>query len=80
MNNEMREKINRAIADILEININEIDSELNLFQMGLNSLGKIRLLVELEKIFDIEIDDDDDYKDDNFNSVDAICNLVLKYK
>ena len=48
-------------------------------EMGLDAITMVYLLLEVEKAFEIKIQQEDiiDYK---FNTIECICNIVDKYK
>ena len=77
--NEIKEKIKKIMQRILQNSDVDIAYNTNLFKLGLNSLGKIRALVEIEKMCHIEISDNDIYDDNNFTSIDNIASFVEKY-
>lgn len=79
----MADSMNRKIANIinsLDI-VNEMvdeNSTVNLADIGLNSFGFVKLVVELEKQFDNQIEDDDLILA-NFNSIQKIADYIDKY-
>jgi acyl carrier protein len=69
--------LNDTIGKQLTKPIHEIDKDENLFQMGLNSIGFISLIIEIEKCFGIHIEQDD-LDLENFNTVNKIKNVIDK--
>lgn len=66
--------ITRRVLNNDEIQFLVSDS---LLKLGLNSITFIKLVIEIEKEFDIEFDDDAlDFE--KYNSVDEFCNYVDK--
>ena len=58
----------------------EIDFNVDLFNYGFSSVNILKLLVEVEEKFDIEIDDKD-FSVDNFKDINSIVNFIqLKQK
>ena len=52
-----------------------INSDINLFTKGLDSLKMIEMIVDLEAAFKIEFNDDD-LQGKNFSSIDAITQMM----
>ncbi|WP_288702931.1 acyl carrier protein [uncultured Ruminococcus sp.] len=78
----MEEQIKSIIADILSLTDEQIDNltpETDLFEIGLDSMIAIELIVHLESEFDILIDDDD-LSMDNVRKISEIISFVNKYK
>lgn len=78
----MEEQIKSIIADILSLTDEQIENltlETDLFEIGLDSMIAIELIVHLESEFDILIDDDD-LSMDNVRKISEIISLVNKYK
>jgi len=75
------EWISKHIRDILPtimgepFNIEQVGNDDDLMLFGLDSMGAIRLMVEIENCFEIEIPDDD-VDIDNFNTISKICDYV----
>lgn len=71
---------NNVVVDIIEevINIEIIDYSQNLFSLGLDSLGVLKLVTLIEDKLKIEIDDND-LTIENMSSVNAVLKLVNKY-
>ncbi len=77
---EIKTKIKNIIISISEseINFEDIDEgENGIAKIGLNSLGLIRLSVEIEKEFNIEMDMDDE-EIEIFLSVSKLANYIQK--
>lgn len=78
----MEEQIKSIIADILSLTDEQIENltlETDLFEIGLDSMIAIELIVHLESEFDILIDDDD-LSMDNVRKISEIISFVNKYK
>lgn len=78
----MEEQIKTIIADILSLTDEQIENltpETDLFEIGLDSIIAIELIVHLESEFDIFIDDDD-LSMDNVRKISEIIPFVNKYK
>ena len=78
----MEEQIKSIIADILSLTDEQIENltlETDLFEIGLDSIIAIELIVHLESEFDILIDDDD-LSMDNVRKISEIISFVNKYK
>lgn len=79
--NDIKDSIIKIIIenDILEKeNIFEkIGEKTNLFDNGLNSLGVVELIVEIEECFDLEFLDEE-LNLDNFKDIISISNVVYK--
>jgi acyl carrier protein len=58
--------------------IEGMDTDGNLIELGIDSLNFIRLIVELEDDLNIVIQDED-IKLDNFTSINDIIDLLQKY-
>ena len=71
---------NNVVVDIIEevINIELIDYSQDLFSLGLDSLGVLKLVTLIEDKLKIEIDDND-LTIENMSSVNAVLKLVNKY-
>ena len=74
------ENVKHIVADVLDITNYDINPEDDLFELGLNSLGKIRLLVEIEKKFEIILENDEDFEDSNYLNINCIVDLILQHK
>ena len=78
----MEEQIKSIIADILSLTDEQIENltlETDLFEIGIDSMIAIELIVHLESEFDILIDDDD-LSMDNVRKISEIISFVNKYK
>ena len=75
----MNEKVAQVLVTIKEAVSEHLDSKSLVSEGLLDSLDIMKLIVELENTFDIEIDPED-VLSDNFESVDAIVALVNKCK
>lgn len=60
---EVKVKIKEIIADKLGADFEDVQDETNLSNdLGMDSLDAVELIMELEKEFDIRIDDDEAYR------------------
>ena len=73
----MKDQIRMILTKILgeSCNIEQVGDDDDLTLLGLDSMGAIRLMVEIEKCFEIEIPDDD-IDIDNFNTISKIYDYV----
>lgn len=78
---EIEKKLREAIGSNINSNIDflKISEQKNLFDMGLDSVGGIKLLVVIEEQFEIEFFDDE-YNLENFKTIESIVNLIQKHK
>lgn len=67
------------VQEILEKEISDLSFEDDFYALGLDSIDRIRMLVEIEKKYDIEIEDDEDYSEENFANIDTVTKIVQKY-
>ena len=70
--------LDKSIGGYLEQNVFEIDNNLNFFDIGLDSLGFVNLIVALEREFNMTICQED-LKLENFSSINRII-LFLEDK
>ncbi len=54
----VEQKVHEILAEILSISKNEIDNDRSLYDLGLDSLDAVELVMSVESEFDIEISDD----------------------
>jgi len=54
----MEDKVKKIIADMLGYELEEVTNEATLKTLGADCLDEVEILMELEKEFDIRIDDD----------------------
>lgn len=59
MDEKLLNIIDSAIGNQLSVNIYDIDETTDLFELGLNSIGFINIIIALEEEYDIFIDQDD---------------------
>ena len=71
MNKEIRE----IVMNILELDNMEVDDEQNLVDIGMDSLQFVKMIVELEVKYDIEVEVED-LKIDKFNTIARISEYV----
>ncbi len=72
----MENKIRQVIADQLEIGIEEVIDGSSLRSLGCDCLDEVEILMELEREFDIRIDDD---KFELCKNVSDLIELVNSY-
>ncbi|MCI8963531.1 MAG: acyl carrier protein [Eubacterium sp.] len=78
----MLEKIKEIVGTVLELDevqIEKINIDSDLLELGLDSLNAIEVIVNLESEFDMEVEDED-LMIDNLSTIDLLCNLIKKYK
>jgi acyl carrier protein len=75
---EMIDTITTGVQKVLETKA-AISVDENLFDLGLNSLKTIALIVELEVAFDIVIDDEDLYLE-NYSTIQKITDCITNIK
>jgi acyl carrier protein len=78
----IQDRIKDIIVSSVDIKINKDDiaaGENGLNHLGLNSLNMIKMLVEIEKEFDIEIDFDE-INPETWYSLDNLSNYILSLK
>jgi acyl carrier protein len=80
--NDIYNQIKKIIISILEIDIaeTEIDDDEILFGggLGIPSITSLKIIVEIEKYFNIEFDDDEDLSYENINRISSLGNYVYK--
>lgn len=60
MSNEMIEnKVKELVADYTNMESDKIRPEFNLEELGLDSLDRVEIVLELEEEFDIQVDEDE---------------------
>ena len=75
---EIEEKVKEIVAEKAECEISEVNDQTNLEEtLGMDSLDRVELLMEMEKEFDIIIPDDD--ADKVITTKDCV-DLVVKFK
>ncbi|PZD96816.1 acyl carrier protein [Paenibacillus sambharensis] len=72
----IEDKILQSLRNV--VNHVEFDKSSPLLELGIDSMTFIRLVVEIEEEFSIEIQDEDIVLD-NFSYVENITNLVIRY-
>lgn len=75
----IKNDIMAIVLDILKDNVKKISFEDDFYALGLNSIDRIRMVVEIEKKYGIEIDDEQDYTDEKFLNVNTTAEIVKKY-
>lgn len=77
MNKEMEDKIREILSEnaTLEVPVENIGLEDDLFKIGLDSINSIQVIVAIESVFDIEFEDED-LVDDNVRSIRSIINYL----
>jgi len=77
MNREtIKKQVHQFISDNSFSNADEISDNTLIFKEGyLDSMGFITLITFLEDTFEVKTDDRD-FIEENFESIDAICNYV----
>ncbi len=75
LNIKIRNVINEKIGDELFKNINEVENDENLFNIGLDSLNIVKLIIEIENKFDI-IFDDEEIATTNWKNINSIESMI----
>ena len=79
MINEIKKIILDTIGNPLSINTEDIADDFDLRDLGLNSLNIVRIIIAIEKYFDIEISDENIYFK-NWSTLKKIVDIVEKEK
>lgn len=76
----MMEKVTEIVREILKLeeSTSIITEDMDLIELGLNSLNAIEMVVYLEEAFDIEINDED-LMLEYLSSLEKICQLIKRY-
>lgn len=78
---KMEEKVRSIIQEVLALDddvVNNLGLEQSLFDLGLDSIKAIEIVVFIEDIFNVTVDDEDLLLN-NMRSVKEICDLIIKY-
>ncbi|KIQ80000.1 hypothetical protein RW25_26490 [Bacillus sp. L_1B0_8] len=75
-NQFIEEKITQIVREVLETN-DEINKQLELSELGMDSLASINLIVELEDAFDI-VFNDNELLFENFSTIENIIKQIEK--
>ena len=67
------EKVARIVADQAKISLENVVPETNCTDIGLDSLDKVEILMEVEEEFDVEISDQEAQK---LETVEDLVNLI----
>ena len=70
-------RVKNEISEKLEINVEVIDVNVSLDDLGADEIDMFEILIGIEAEFEIDIDDEDFF---NCNTVGAICALVESLK
>jgi len=73
--NNVEMEVRRILTDMFKINSSMISNEKNLFDVGLDSLTAIQLVVSLEETFGLTIEDDE-LLFNNFDTIHKILNII----
>ena len=75
---EVKQKIRQiVIANLPQVNSNDVSDEIELFSLGLNSLNTVPLVLELEEAFEFEFEIDE-ISYDNFRTIEDIISLISR--
>lgn len=77
--NENETKIKSILLETSNLILNEsdIDQDTNLEEkIGLDSIKLVQIIIQLEEVFDICLDDDEDLDPDNYTTLKSISNLI----
>jgi acyl carrier protein len=72
----IEEVVVKSLHEIIDTT--NVNSKTNLLELGMDSMNFIRLVVQLEDEFDIEIPDEEIFLD-NFSDIEKICQLVARF-
>ena len=72
-NSNINERLIQLIADNTKLSIDDISSDLNLENSGLDSFARIELVLVIEEAFDIELSDSESA---NIQTVQDIADLI----
>jgi len=77
--NDTEKKIRELIFENIEITVpvEQISSQDDLFQFGMDSISSIKLIVAIESVFDFEFSDED-LNMDNIKTIDSIAEYLHK--
>lgn len=75
----IQNELKKIVLEMIEDDTGEISFEDSFYSLGLNSIDRIRLVVEIEKKYGIEIEDDEDYAEENFININTVTKVVQKY-
>lgn len=75
----IQNELKKIVLEIIEDDTSEFSFEDSFYSLGLNSIDRIRLVVEIEKKYGIEIEDDEDYAEENFVNINTVAKVVQKY-
>lgn len=74
---EIKTKLIKIIADQLNIDQKSIDPHATLDSLGVDSLDRVEIIMQIEEIFGLEISDEDAYK---FAALDQAINYIFDLK
>jgi len=74
-NNEATEIVQGIIGNILQAEVNLAETDVNLFDLGLDSMSIVDFLMAIEEEFDLEIEESE-LKEDVFTSAHKIVELI----
>lgn len=74
-NNEITEVVQGIIGNILQAEVNLAETDVNLFDLGLDSMSIVDFLMAIEEEFDLEIEESE-LKEDVFTSAHKIVELI----
>lgn len=75
LNIKIRNVLNEKIGDELYKNVDEIENDDNLFNIGLDSLNIVKLIIAIENEFDI-IFDDEEIATTNWKNINSIERMI----
>ncbi len=77
---ELKQKTKNIISDLLgDVSSEEINDDINIFNLGLDSINAMTLISHLQEAFDIELEIHE-INFENFQTISTIVEMVRKKK
>ena len=74
------QRVKSEIAKKLEINVEIINDQASLDDLGADELDQLEILMKLENEFEIDIDDDKFFSDNTVGAIVSLVDFILKGK
>ena len=74
---DIKIEIKNIVLGLCNEDVKDIEFDQDLYSVGINSIDRIRIIVEIEKLYDLEIEEED-YVEKNFTCINAIWRMVNK--
>lgn len=71
----LRTLLDETVGRQLSTNVRDIDDDTNLFELGLDSIGFINVIMQIEKVFDVVIEQDE-MDLEHFNTIRAMATSI----